>query len=150
LAEKTQIGPHRFWFEPDTNFVVIEHVGTIDEAEATALLEQLTRTRLKPGDAAFYLADHRRAKGVTKEARKVFASSTSAMMRGDDLYVATFGATLPERILFNLFFQGLALTMSSKVDGRAVIAEEDARAWLSEQRRRWLATNGSKSEAPSG
>ena len=132
---KDAIGPHEIWFEPDTGFIGVVQVGTLDGAHATSMVEHLAEYAKRSGGATFVIGDDRRAMGLTREARSVFVSSDVVR---SECHVALFGASFAFRAVVNLFVKALTLT-GSKFVIHAEADEAKARAWLAEQRRAYLA-----------
>ncbi|HVJ25922.1 MAG TPA: hypothetical protein VM493_00210 [Vicinamibacterales bacterium] len=54
--------------------------------------------------------------------------------------IATIVPSFLHRSMFNLILKAVSLTTSIKVLSKSFAEEREARAWLTEQRRAWLAS----------
>ncbi|HVJ91038.1 MAG TPA: hypothetical protein VM580_14640 [Labilithrix sp.] len=128
-----RIGQHEIRYEPDTGFVYIVNDGVLTADEARVLTSTLFEFagRSGRGEPAFIIADGRKSTGLTTEARQVISSTPGA----DGAYVATFGASLPVRVLANLVMKAVALTRRVNTVMHFVADETEARAWVAEAQR---------------
>ena len=94
----------KFRFEPDTGFLVVGRVATMDRADALALIA-LYEKHTRPGEAAFVLKDERDSKSQTAEARRTFAE---VKVRGEG-YFARDGSSVAYRIATSVLLKGLGL-----------------------------------------
>ena len=75
---------------------------------------------------------------MTSEARQVIAKT--GFVSGE-AYVAVFGAPFAYRVILNLVFRAVALS-TDKMKAIAIVDEGEARAWLTEKKRAYLARIG--------
>ena len=132
---KRKIGQHEMWYEPDTGFTFFVHVGTIDGAEAAEMNVQFAELSKSSGEPIFLLADDRKATGINGEARRMLLESEAVR---NDFHVGLFGLSFALSAVIKLFSKALAVQGYNYVLN-AVEDEVTARAWLTEQRRAYLA-----------
>lgn len=132
---KRRIGHHELWYESDTGFIGVVHVGELDKAAAVAWAEYFVTCVKNSGQPAFVIVDDRKATGMTSEARRIIVDSE--LVRSD-FHVAGFGMTFTYRAFINFFSRALALA-GSKVVVKMMSDEAMAREWLTERRRAHLA-----------
>ncbi|HVJ94814.1 MAG TPA: hypothetical protein VM580_33735 [Labilithrix sp.] len=127
-----QIGQHSMWFDPETKFHHIIHVGVMNGVEMKTVADWTADTQRKyhPDEPPFQLVDNRSSTGFTSDARPALANHPLART---EVYAAMFGASLVVRTFINLIYRGLALATRSKSITKAFVTEADARTWLSEQ-----------------
>jgi len=120
-------------YEPDTGFVYcIYPPGTIRAPTARRIVEAVAPYQAL--GATFILLDVRHVTGIDREAREVFGS----VERGEHhTYNATFGAPLAIRAITNLIAKATSRFVKHVV--RHEPDEAAARAWLTDQRRSYLA-----------
>ncbi|HVJ88953.1 MAG TPA: hypothetical protein VM580_04055 [Labilithrix sp.] len=131
--DKTRIGDHEIWFEPDTGFVFFVHNGVINLADAHGLVAYLIKK--SAGEPIFFLANSRNATGFTPEARKVLATSELIPV---GVSVSSYGAPLVIRVVVTLLEKATAVVPGAKVVAYATSEETAARAWLTERRQAYL------------
>ncbi|HVJ91786.1 MAG TPA: hypothetical protein VM580_18420 [Labilithrix sp.] len=143
MGETTRIGRHEVRYEADTGFIHIANDGTTDEVEAAAILDTLGRYAdvNSKDDALFIIADVRKSSPVTPKARNVYVRRMPAC----ETYVVLFGAPIVIRVVFKLLVKALSVTSPRKFVSDAVADEAEARRWLTEQRRAYLARKGRSS-----
>ena len=124
---------HEFRHESETGFLYFVHNGTMTSQDATTMLS-FYKEQVSAGDAGFIIADNRKAKTITSEARKV---CVNAGLPGE-IYLALFGGSFAFRGVAQLLFSAMKMTTGS-FEGTAVVDEAEARAWLTEKRRSYLA-----------
>ncbi|HVJ89218.1 MAG TPA: STAS/SEC14 domain-containing protein [Labilithrix sp.] len=131
MSEKTPIGAHEAWYEPDSGFVHKVIRGTMNADE----VRQLTAFVLKfANDGAVYcLINYRESKGLTKEARKVTAEIGAASILQN--YCAIFGASFAVRTILNLVLKTTEIAQGKPFPVRFTADESEAREWLSERKR---------------
>ena len=137
MGEVTKIGATEIRYEEDMGFVHLILGGRADEEQATAIVDTLSRyADLGSSDSVlFILCNMRNAQPSTTKARHVFATRYPRCA----MYVAVYGASLVLRATYKLLVTSFSLTSSRKFFTDAVANEADARAWLTEQRRAYLA-----------
>jgi hypothetical protein len=138
MAEVTKIGHHEVRYEPDTGFVRIINGGTTEEAEAIAIVDALIKyANIGSTDkAVFVLADVRKLVPTGPKVRRVYATHLPER----EMYVVLFGAPFAMRIAYNtLLVTALQMFTKRPFVTEAVADEATARAWLTEQRRAYLA-----------
>jgi hypothetical protein len=99
----------------------------LEEAEALELIHCVV-SFTRPRKPTFLLCDHRKATGVSAEARRLISSKQHT--REFEGYIAIFGASSPVRILTNLIFKAAALTLPFELHMGSFSLEPEARAWL--------------------
>ncbi|HVJ88756.1 MAG TPA: hypothetical protein VM580_03065 [Labilithrix sp.] len=132
MSERTSIGRHAIWREPDTGFVHFVHDGMFDEEAAATFLDVMMRyvSDLPPGEPAFLITDNRRATGFTSKARKVLASANGMP---NNSCVAVFGVSFIFAAALKLLTKTFALVATTKIHVSVFAGEAEARAWLAEQ-----------------
>ena len=139
MIDKTKVGEHELWFEPEFGLTHIVYRGMLNEVEVIEM-EAVTAKWQKTTEPSFYLIDNRSSTGITREGRKAIAKTSGA--RSGEVFCAIFGAAFALRVLLNLMFKAMELT-SSKTATRFTVDEAEARAWLAERKRAYLARTGS-------
>jgi hypothetical protein len=131
-------------YEPETGFIcVVYPPGRFEEDMARDVIANIMEHHRSecPGQPAFLLIDARYVTGISPEARKVVASARYEDPRNLDetkTYLANFGGSFAFRALANLVVKALML-VSTEMIATVEADEASARAWLSEQRRTYLA-----------
>ncbi|HVJ94810.1 MAG TPA: hypothetical protein VM580_33715 [Labilithrix sp.] len=124
---------HEWRFEQDTGFIYAVTNGRIELADAVEFIRLFERD-VPRGAAAFMLGDNRRATEMSLAARRAFASD----WKPGEMYIAAFGQSAVYRIILNMFLKGLSIIRPNFT--AAMFAEEaEAREWLTEKRRAYLA-----------
>ncbi|HVJ92558.1 MAG TPA: hypothetical protein VM580_22305 [Labilithrix sp.] len=139
MTDERSIGPHEISYEADTGFIVFSMHGAL-EARHAQELRKITleyETGYFPGKPGFTLVDCRKATGVTGEARKVLAEQGKE--EPYESYLALYGGSFAFRAVINLVLKAVRLAGSAKLVAAAIGSEEEARTWLREQKRAWLA-----------
>ncbi|HVJ90114.1 MAG TPA: hypothetical protein VM580_09950 [Labilithrix sp.] len=140
MSDRSMMGGVEGWYESDTGFICIVYPrGVVDEEMATAaakLTKTLGAELFRRGEPLFILADNRNTTGGTPKARKMIASE--AKTDTGQIYVAVLYASFAARTLGNVLMRALSLVQGGIV-GRVEAEEAPARAWLTEQRRAYLA-----------
>ncbi|HVJ92619.1 MAG TPA: hypothetical protein VM580_22615 [Labilithrix sp.] len=144
MFERTKIGEHEMWFEPDAGILHLVTCGMLNGEEATKLSELVVafRSDLDPQEPTFILVDNRKSTGITKDGRLAMAESSNSLTAPS--VTAVFGGSFALRALVNLIFKGIALT-SDKTLLHYAADEAAARAWLSERQRSYRARKGAPS-----
>ena len=130
----TRVGSHEIRYEPETGFIVLVQNGWMDKDEAVAVVAAVSAYHGGRADPYFVLVDHRKTTGASPEARKAIGTGTNTQ----DAFVALVSASLATRAIGNLVLKAMSIA-SSKLTGVVVAEEEEARVWLTERRRAYLA-----------
>jgi hypothetical protein len=144
MIYETKSGPLELRFEEVTGFVFLVYPpGQIEADSAAIVIEALTRRLAETGEPTFVLVDGRRLTGISSEARKVFGGSAHDAPKSTrtQSYVSAFGGTVVYRTLSNLVIKAAAMLISTQTVMRLDADEAGSRAWLTEQRRAYLARN---------
>ncbi|HVJ93909.1 MAG TPA: STAS/SEC14 domain-containing protein [Labilithrix sp.] len=139
MTNEIQIGEHSVCFESDTGFSVLRCRGKVDESEAIAINDAVIKNyleRVGRGQSFFCLVDVRHLTSVTPEARRAIANGGRM---GERACVAVVGGSFAIRVLLNLILKAMLLA-SDQLVAVAVPEEDEARAWLAERRRAFLAS----------
>ena len=129
-----RLGEHEMWYEPDTRFVRFTHRGTITEADVIEMTAFFLEK--SAGDPTFLLADNTKAMGYTAEARRAFKESQMMTL---GVYLGVFGSPMAVRVMMNLMVKAMVLIPGINLFVHATADEPAARAWLTEERRAYLA-----------
>ena len=134
---KTTKSAHELRYEAETGFFVFVQRGAMSAEDAQKLLVTF-RDAARAGEATFTLSDARNAGSPTPEARKIVAEAASDL---GESYLAAFGGTFATRVVQTMLFKAVSILSPRYV--MAVFADEtEARAWLSDKRRAYLARTG--------
>ncbi|HVJ92512.1 MAG TPA: hypothetical protein VM580_22075 [Labilithrix sp.] len=133
MKDFVRIGKHSVGFDPETGFIHICHVGTMNGPEMVELADRIAYyvNTFHPGEARFELVDNRKSTGFTREAREALRNHP---MGREDNFLALWGASIGVRTVINLMFKALSLVNASKTVATAKATEAEAREWLTEQR----------------
>jgi hypothetical protein len=131
--ENTTPFRHEWRYEEDTGFIFARTNGTTDESDAVRYIELYARD-VPAGEPGFMLCDNRNATDLTAGARKRYAKE----WHPTQVYLAGYGQSFASRVVFNALMQGLAL-LRPQYCVTMVATEEEARAWLTDKRRAYLA-----------
>ncbi|HVJ93937.1 MAG TPA: hypothetical protein VM580_29310 [Labilithrix sp.] len=139
MSEKKKFGRHEIGYEADTGFVSIVLNGTLGESDAAEIISTTTtyEQTFYLGQPTFMIVDTRKAGGVTSEARKYMASSGG--QNANQAFVVIFGGSFAIRTMMNLVFKAVEFASSTKLTAAALSTEAEARTWLSDQKRAFLA-----------
>ena len=129
--------PHEIRYEQHTGFIYLVTKGVID-ARGAAFILAFCEAHVPPDEPLFFIGDGRKATGMDAEARTVMANLAARR----PVYFSGFGAPLPMRVLTTLVLRAVSL-VSNRLIGNFASNEEEARAWLTEKRRAYLAGKGS-------
>ncbi|HVJ93761.1 MAG TPA: hypothetical protein VM580_28355 [Labilithrix sp.] len=133
-----QVGQHEVWIEPDSGFVCETVRGSMTTAEMLEISKMAIRlARDADPNAAFYLVDARAQKTMAGQDRRKVMAELAAISSSEN-YVAVFGGNLVSRTFASVVFKGIA-KLTNKFLGYYAAGESDARIWLAERRRAYLA-----------
>lgn len=131
---KLYFGKH--WMHLAGDILFCKYIGTIsvpDVQESMRLLDG----KLLPGHTYYIIADVAEVTGMDAEARKI---STEWFAQHDIGATVNFGAGAVTRAIGALILSLLRLLHRNQMSSHFVKTEEEARAWIEEQRRRRGAT----------
>ena len=144
LAEyRAQLAPHEVSFEQTSGFFVLTTHGDVSAAQMEAWLAVSAAYRDDhPGEPPFLLIDIREGSGISQAARRLV--SNRAKERPGALYMGIFGGSLATRAIFALLVKGTSLASRGfQLTAHMLANESEARAWLAEHRRQYLANQSS-------
>ena len=136
MREIETLSETRFRYEPDTGFLCFVHSGSLDQTVARQMIAEFEKFAV-PGESVFILADNRNATDTTASARKIFAQYHLPV----EVNFAGFGAPFAFRTVVNMLFKAM-LVVSPRFAGAVFAEEAEARNWLAEKRRAYLAKKG--------
>jgi len=142
-------------YEADTGFVCLTQIGRLEGADARMIIETMTAYHTQHiglSEPLYMLIDIRQATSMSPEARKIFAESQkdlSAEQRSSDSQrrLAIFGGSFALRSFANLLMEAMRLASrafganadAGLAEWTVKVDEATARAWLTEERRVYLA-----------
>lgn len=132
-------GDHEVRIEPHSGLIHIVFVGLLNDIELSQLSEFVTNWQGESvsGQPMFVLVDNRKCTGITKEGRKAMAQLGSRDKF--PVYCSMFGSSLVVRVIVNLIFKAVAISSNSSTALSYEATEAEAREWLDEHRRAYLA-----------
>ena len=130
--DEFKIGKHASWYDSETGFICLSHVGVMNGAEMLAIADWTAECVRKhhPGEPPFQLVDNRQSTGFTSDARPALANHPLART---EVYAAMWGASFGVRTFINLIYRALALATGAKSVTKAFVSEDEASRWLVEQ-----------------
>lgn len=124
------------------DIIVVKNFGVTTSADLEIILDMYTRVHARYGHM-FALYDGREGKGMTSEARRALLAKRDDSKQSANA-TAVFGAPFAMRILVNMLDRAL-LGLRRKGLGVVMFAtEEEARAYLDEQRHQILQAKNSR------
>lgn len=132
MRELRPFGPHELYIEGDLVLSIVK--GMVTLADVRQLLACMEEVISRYG-YFMLLADNARFVGIDADARR-----HSALWTADKriLGMATYNASFTARTLLSLIMKGINLLNPNPLQFTFVKSEAEARAWLAEQRRRYL------------
>jgi hypothetical protein len=123
------IGAHRFWHEPPDTLVFCVN-GDVREGDVEAYLREMERFA-QGKSYIFTMSDVTRMGSMSPEARKVAARPYPKEVRGMAVYGASFG----QRVFIMLLSKAFSVLSKAPSTPLGMFeTEEEARAWIREQR----------------
>ena len=137
-GEKKKIADHEYWCDEETGFYHLAFVGVLDAPEIIELnlVFRKWQEDVGKGEPTFVLVDNRRSDGISGDGRKAMAKNS---VQDADVYCSIYGASFAVRVVLNLVFKAMSLSENNRTIVRYASSESDAREWLTEHRRAYLA-----------
>lgn len=124
------LGPHKMWFEePDTVRMVT--VGAYDMKlleESNALVRELQKNH----PTLYLITDSRQGTGMTPDVRKLLGEKPDLMPYAGSVM---YGSSFAMRTMVNMMMRAQQLLgVTADIKFAMVATEEEAKAWVAEQR----------------
>lgn len=136
MRESRPYGKHELYVETDIVVSIVKGVVTLPDVQL--LLACFEEVIIRHG-RALLLADNAQFTSIDADARRLGALWVAGK---PVLGMATYNASFASRTLVSLIIKGINLLNPSPLPFIFVKSEPEARAWLAEQRQRYLARSG--------